>query len=173
MVPWHGSHMRPGMPHYNTLPSHLHWHFNMEDSYTVSMSLNPNVVLNKSMSPKSDDKWKKMLGIPYLAGIGSLMYASMATWPDITYTMDKLSQFNADPGLPHWTTLQWVFHYFTALLVLASHCDNSPSPQWGGVLKIMWYPFVHIHSHMSTNCIPVDDTLIVSLPLTIIIYKCR
>ena len=41
------------------------------------------------------------------------------------------------------------------------------------LLKIMWYPFVHIHSHASTNCVPVDDRLIVSLPLTIIIYKCR
>ena len=52
-----------------------------------------------------------MLGIPYLAGIGSLMYASMATRPDITYATNKLSQFNADPGLPHWTALQQVFHY--------------------------------------------------------------
>ena len=50
---------------------------------------------------------------------------------------------------------------FTALLGLASHCGNSPSPQWGEVLKIMWYPFVHIHSHTSTNCVPVDNTLIV------------
>ena len=52
-----------------------------------------------------------MLGIPYLAGIGSLMYASMATRPDITYATNKLSQFNADPGLPHWTALQQVFRY--------------------------------------------------------------
>ena len=29
---------------------------NMEDSYTVSMPLDPNVVLNKSMSPKSDEE---------------------------------------------------------------------------------------------------------------------
>ena len=27
-----------------------------------------------------------------------LMYASMATWPDITYATNKLSQFNADPS---------------------------------------------------------------------------
>ena len=30
--------------------------FNMEDSYTVSTPLDPNVVLNKSMSPKSDEE---------------------------------------------------------------------------------------------------------------------
>ena len=81
-------------------------HFKMEDSYTVSTPLDPNVMLDKLMLPQSNEEWKKMKGIPYLAGVGPLMYASMATQPDITYATNKLSQFNADPGLPHWMALQ-------------------------------------------------------------------
>ena len=77
----------------------------------MSTPLDPNFTLSKSMSPQLDEERKKMKTIPYLAGIGSLMYASMATRPDITYATNKLSQFNIDLGLPHWTALQWVFRY--------------------------------------------------------------
>ena len=52
-----------------------------------------------------------MCDIPYLAAVGSLMYVSMATHPDITYAMNKLGQFNSNPGLPHWTVVQQVLHY--------------------------------------------------------------
>jgi len=83
----------------------------MDDSYTMSTPLDPNVTLSKSMSPQSDEEQNKMKMIPYLVGIGLLMYASMVTWPDITYPTNKLSQLNIDPGLPHWTALQQVFHY--------------------------------------------------------------
>ena len=78
----------------------------MDDSYTISTPLDPNVMLDKSMLPQSDEEWKKMKGIPYLAGVGSLMYASMATQPNITYATNKLSQFNTHPGLPRWMALQ-------------------------------------------------------------------
>ena len=38
----------------------------------------------------------------------SLMYVSMATHPDITYTTNRLSQFADDPGTTHWTAVQCV-----------------------------------------------------------------
>ena len=87
----------------------LKW-FHMDDSYIVSMPLDPNITLSRSMSLQLDGEWQKMKTILYLAGVGSLMYASMVTWLDITYATNKLSQFTADLGLAHWTALQWVFH---------------------------------------------------------------
>ena len=60
-----------------------------------------------------------MQKIPYLAGVGSLMYVSMATRPDITFATNKLSQFNSNPGLAHWTALQRVLQY------LKQTCDYS------------------------------------------------
>jgi Reverse transcriptase (RNA-dependent DNA polymerase) len=85
--------------------------FSMEDSYGVSTPLDPNVVLSKSMSPTSDEEKNHMKRIPYLAGVRSLMYASLATRPDITFVTNKLSQFNSNPGRAHWTALQRVLRY--------------------------------------------------------------
>ena len=85
----------------------------------MPLNPNPNVVLNKSMSLQSNEEQRNMKRVPYLAGVGSLMYASMATQPDITYATNKQSQFNADPGLPHWMALQWVFHYLKKMRIFA------------------------------------------------------
>ena len=83
----------------------LEW-FGMTDAYGVSTPLDPNVVLSTDMCPSTEKEKGEMCDIPYLAAVGSLMYASMATHPDITYATNKLSQFNSNPGLPHWTAVQ-------------------------------------------------------------------
>jgi len=62
-----------------------HW-FNLEDSHPVSTPLDTNVILSKDLSPKNDEVRQQMKKGPYLTSIGSLMYMSMATQPDITYT---------------------------------------------------------------------------------------
>ena len=86
-------------------------HFHMTDSYGVSTPLYPNMVLSTTMSPTWEEAKQKMKGIPYLTGVGSLMYASMATHLDITFATNHLSQFNSNPSLPNWTTLQHVLQY--------------------------------------------------------------
>jgi hypothetical protein len=85
--------------------------FGLEESYDISTPLDPNVVLSKSMAPDTEDGKKKMRKIPYLAGVGSLMYASMATRPDITFAVNWLSQFSSNPGPAHWTAVQRVIRY--------------------------------------------------------------
>ena len=83
----------------------------MQDCYEVSTPLDPDVILSKAMSPTSDKEKLAMKQVPYLAGVGSLMYASLATQPDITYATNKLSQFSSNPGRTHWTALQRVLRY--------------------------------------------------------------
>jgi len=85
--------------------------FSMQDSHPVSTPLDMNVILSKDLCPKDDEARHLMMKVPYLSGVGSLMYMSMATHPDITYTTNKLSQFSADPGTRHWTALQRVIQY--------------------------------------------------------------
>ena len=75
-----------------------------------------------------------MKGIPYLAEVGSLMYASLATRPDIMYATNKLSQFNADPGIPHWTALQWVLCYLKRTRNLALTLGGTIKPQLTGYM---------------------------------------
>ena len=78
----------------------------MTDAYGVSTPLDANVILSTDMCPSTEKEKCEMHNIPYLAAVGSLMYASMATRPDITYVTNKLSQFNSNPGLPHWIAVQ-------------------------------------------------------------------
>ena len=43
--------------------------------------------------------------------IGSLMYLANATRPDISFAMNKLSQFISNPGDDHWKALERVMRY--------------------------------------------------------------
>jgi hypothetical protein len=70
----------------------------MKDSYGVTTPLDPNVILSKLMSPTSDDEKAHIKKVPYLASVGSLMYVSLATQPDITFATNKLSQCNSNPS---------------------------------------------------------------------------
>jgi hypothetical protein len=85
--------------------------FGLEESYGVSTPLTPNVVLSKDKCPQTEAGCHAMKDIPYLAGVGSLVYASMATRPDITYATNKLSQFSTNPGPGHWTAALQVLRY--------------------------------------------------------------
>ncbi|MGK2912532.1 MAG: reverse transcriptase domain-containing protein [Sphingobium sp.] len=44
----------------------------------------------------------------YRAAIGSLMYASLATRPDISFSVQKLAQFSHNPSNEHWTAVKHV-----------------------------------------------------------------
>ena len=39
----------------------------------------------------------------YASLIGSLMYLTVATRPDISYVVNRLAAFTANPSLEHWT----------------------------------------------------------------------
>lgn len=49
--------------------------------------------------------------VPYQSAIGSLMYASLGTRLDITYTVNVLSRFNSKPKLAHWMAVKRVIRY--------------------------------------------------------------
>ena len=43
--------------------------------------------------------------------VGSLMYASLGTHPDITYAMQTVSRFTKNPGAAHWEVVKRIFCY--------------------------------------------------------------
>ena len=55
-----------------------------------------------------------MKKIPYLAAVGSIMYAATATHPDVAFAVQHLSQFNNNPGNAHWTAVQHTIWYLYA-----------------------------------------------------------
>jgi len=73
--------------------------------------MDTNVVLSKQQSPVSKKEKTRMEKILYLSVVGSLMYTSMATQPDITYAFSHLAKYSANPGQTHWMATQHVIHY--------------------------------------------------------------
>jgi hypothetical protein len=52
-----------------------------------------------------------MRKVPYREAIGSLMYTSVATRPNISFAVSMLSQFLDNPGDAHWIGIKHIFHY--------------------------------------------------------------
>jgi hypothetical protein len=60
-----------------------------------------------------------MKNIPYREGIGSLMYASVGTRPDIAFAVSTLAQFSENPVQVHWDAIKHVFCYLNGMKKLA------------------------------------------------------
>lgn len=63
--------------------------------------------------PEDATEDAQMGKVPYREAIGSLMYASVATRPDITFAVSTLSQFLKNPGQIHWEAVKRVMRYLS------------------------------------------------------------
>ncbi|MCO5556240.1 hypothetical protein L7F22_009786 [Adiantum nelumboides] len=52
--------------------------------------------------------------IPYASAVGSLMYAMIATRPDIAFAMVVVSQYMSNPGKKHWEAVKGILRYLKA-----------------------------------------------------------
>ena len=67
--------------------------------------------LSKDQCPKTYEEKKMMEKVSYRQAIGSLMWAAVATQPDIAFAVSLLSQFLENPGEVHWNTVKQVLKY--------------------------------------------------------------
>ena len=85
--------------------------FNFDDVKPLSMPIDPNVPLTKAQSPLTLAEITKMRNVPYREAVGSLMYASMGTRPDVTFATSTVAQFLENPGMAHWEAVKRIFRY--------------------------------------------------------------
>ena len=52
-----------------------------------------------------------MKSVPYAPAVGSLMYAMVATRPDISHAVGVISRFMHNLGRSHWNAVNHVFRY--------------------------------------------------------------
>ena len=83
--------------------------FNFSDAKPLSIPMDPNVAFSKNQCLTTPDDIAKMRRVPYQEAIGSLMYASVGTRPDISFAVSTLSQFLDNPGQAHWEAVKRVF----------------------------------------------------------------
>jgi hypothetical protein len=73
----------------------------------------PGVIYSQSDCPMMPAEVELMKTVPYREAIGSLMYASVVTQPDITFAVSTLLQFLENPGELHWATVKQIFRYLS------------------------------------------------------------
>jgi hypothetical protein len=95
----------------------------MENCHPVKMPLDPNIVITRNPQGEDGDRWNAFTSL-----IGSLQYLSTAMWPDISYAINQLSAYTANPSLAHQSAAKWVLHYLAGtktkgIIYWAEHMD--------------------------------------------------
>ena len=85
--------------------------FNMEGCKSVSTPMEQGNLLSILQQPSSDVDKENMASIPYRSAIGSLMYLSTCTRPDIAAAVSELSKYSQNPGMAHWEGVKRVMRY--------------------------------------------------------------
>ena len=115
--------------------------FSMDQCNSISTPLDIGHRLSKSQSPQSKEEEESMLSIPYRQAVGSLMYAMIATRPDIAVAMGAVAQHMHNPGEAHWVAVKRIFRYLKGTadvcLSFSSHEGDSVlhgfvDSDWGG-----------------------------------------
>jgi glycine/D-amino acid oxidase-like deaminating enzyme len=52
-----------------------------------------------------------MSNIPYASAIGSIMYSMLSTPLDVALALSLMSQFQSNPGIPHWSVVKCILKY--------------------------------------------------------------
>jgi hypothetical protein len=95
--------------------------FGMEHTHDVSTPMDPNVKLDLA-----EDRGEKELEdiTNYQAIVGSLMYAALATRPDISYAVAALSRYNSRPFTSHMTAAKRVLQYLKSTADFRLHFNG-------------------------------------------------
>ena len=80
--------------------------YGMHDSKSVSTPVSPDVKLVASEGP--DDACNQQM---YQAVVGSLLYLSTKTRPDIAYAVSSVARFCVKPTKGHWTAVKRILRY--------------------------------------------------------------
>ena len=102
----------------------------MEDVNPNDVPADPGVVLSCETSPFTDEKC-----VPYREAIGSLMFLAVTTRPDIAFSVNMVSRFQANPGQLHWNAVKRIFKYLKA----TSHYGIVYSPEDIDSFRLLGY----------------------------------
>ena len=73
---------------------------------------------------KDDGSSKEVDAINYLSMVGSLLYAAVATRPDIAQAVGAVSKFSANPTVAHLTAVKRILRYLKGTINLALRYDR-------------------------------------------------
>ena len=94
--------------HQETYARRVRERFRVEHANPVAISADPNQEL---FSPEQAGDPQDIITAPYREAVGSLMYLSVATRPDITFAVNQASRFLENPTTVHWKAVKRILKY--------------------------------------------------------------
>ena len=85
--------------------------FGMNNCASVPTPMVTNIDELFGAKPKDDTERKRMKRLPYRSVVGSLMYLSCHTRPEISYSVGVLARQVSDPAMVHWTAAKRILRY--------------------------------------------------------------
>ncbi len=105
----------------------------MQECKPVSTPVEPGAKLK--IAEETDECVDQQL---YQSAIGSLMYLSVGTRPDITYAVSSLSRYSANPTKEHWSAVKRVMRYVKGTTKLGIYYSNENSNELIGYSDADW-----------------------------------
>lgn len=85
--------------------------YNLEDAKPAATPMDTQLRLRTAQSPNTTLEYAQMQNIPYRQAVGSLMWASLGTHPDISFAVTTVSKFSTKPGIVHWEAVKRILRY--------------------------------------------------------------
>jgi hypothetical protein len=101
--------------------------FNIIDCNPVSTPMESGLTLSHQTDTLTHEEELELLDLPYRRLVGLLMYLAIATCPDITFTICKLSQFMNCYCTNHWNAAKCVVHYLKGTQTLQLRLSGKNS----------------------------------------------
>ena len=93
--------------------------FNKDDNTMSKTPLDTSIYLSKN-------KGEGIFQVKYARIIGSLMYLTSCTRPDLAYTVSKLSRYTSNLGIDHWKAIVKVLRYLRYTRNYGLHYTRYP-----------------------------------------------
>jgi hypothetical protein len=93
--------------------------FGMTDAAPAPTPMTQGIQLTAEQGPVTTEERKEMSKVPYRQAVGSLLYLTTCTRPDIAYAVHTLARYQLNPGLAHWRGVKRVFRYLAGTKDLA------------------------------------------------------
>nr|GEX41481.1 retrovirus-related Pol polyprotein from transposon TNT 1-94 [Tanacetum cinerariifolium] len=85
--------------------------FRIDNGKSVKMPLDEHFKLSLKDCPVRDCDVERMSKVPYANAVGSLMYLTVCTRPDIAYAVSVVSRYLTNPGKNYWEAVKWILKY--------------------------------------------------------------
>ena len=85
--------------------------YKVENCKAVDTPMSSNIRLTKAMSPTTSQGSLDMEKYPYREAVGSLLWISNGTRPDVAFAVSQVAKFMSNLGMEHWEAVKRILRY--------------------------------------------------------------